>query len=170
MSRRDCCEVQFELQVRDVHIQPAVPVHIRGVDSHARFIAAILTCGHPGNEGNIFERTIMLVEKEEIRPRVVGDGDVRPAVIVEIREHHTHTLRFRLADTRPIAHIRERSVMIVVIQLGLLPFVIPGMTVGAVTRPVFSAPDVVLRAPVNVVRNDQVQVAVLVIVEPARAG
>src|SRR5439155_19264273 len=55
-------------------------------------------------------------------------------------------------------------------ELGFLPLVIVRMAVGAVARPALSAPGIILRTPFDVVADHEVQVAVLVIVEPAGAG
>ena len=60
--------------------------------------------------------------------------------------------------------------MIVVIELGLLPFVIAGMAVGPVAGTVFAAPDVVLGRPLDVIRDDQIQPAVLVVIKPSCTG
>ena len=40
----------------------------------------------------------MLVDEKKIRPGVVGDGDVGPAVVVEIGEDHAHSFGFGFAD------------------------------------------------------------------------
>ena len=112
----------------------------------------------------------MIVEEQKIRPRVVRDGDVCPAVVVEVREHHTHTFGFGLADTGSIAHVGEGTVMVVMEELCFLPLVVVWMTVGAVARPVLSAPGIILRTPFDVVADHEVQEAVLVVVEPASAG
>src|SRR5205085_3220459 len=56
------------------------------------------------------------------------------------------------------------------VKLGLLPFVIAGMAVGSVSGAVFAAPDVVLGRPLDVIRDDQIQPAVLVIIKPSCTG
>src|ERR1017187_6707669 len=44
------------------------------------------------------------------------------------------------------------------------------MTVGTITGPVFAAPDVGFRRPLNVVCNHQIEPPVLIVVKPPRAG
>src|SRR5208337_3884597 len=156
--------IQFEVQVRDVNILPAVTVHIRGVEAHAGFVAPVFTRGYPRNEGDILERSIMLVEEKKIRPGVVGNGDVRPAIVVKVRQHHAQALGFGFSHAGSIADIGEGSVVVVVIQLGFLPPVIAGMAIGTIAGPVFAAPQVVLRAPFDVVGDNQIQPAVFIVV------
>src|SRR5262249_46816041 len=62
------------------------------------------------------------------------------------------------------------AVVVVVIELEALAFVIPRMTVGAVARAVFAAPQIVAGRPVDVVQYDQIEIAVVVVVKPGRAG
>src|SRR5690348_17168860 len=112
----------------------------------------------------------MLVDEQKVRPGVIRNRDVRPAVVVEVGENYSHPFRFGLADARGIAHVRKGTVMIVVIQLDSLPSVIAGMAVRTIAGPVLSAPQVVLWTPLNVVGDHQVEPAVFVVVEPSRAG
>ena len=148
----------------------AVAVHVRGIDAHSGFVAAVLAGRDTGHERNILKGSIVFIEEEKIRPGVVGDGDVGPAIVVEIGEHHAHAFRFRFSHSRRIAHIGKRSVVIVVIQLGFLPFVIARIAVRAVTRPAFAAPQIVLRSPVDIVGDQKIEPAVFVVVKPSRAG
>ena len=77
---------------------------------------------------------------------------------------------FGLADAGSVAHVGESAVMIVVIELDLLAFVISGMTVGAVAGAPLAAPDIVLRRPLDVVGDDQIEPAIFVVIEPSGAG
>src|SRR5438132_13150222 len=60
--------------------------------------------------------------------------------------------------------------MIVMVKLRLLAFVVAGMAIGAVTRPMFTAPEVVFWCPLDVIRDDQVEPPVLIVVKPSCAG
>ncbi len=82
----------------------------------------------------------MFVEKEEIRPSIVGDGDIRPTIVVEVGENDAHALGFWLADARLFADVGECAVVIVVVELSLLSFVIPGIAVGTIAGTAFAAP------------------------------
>src|SRR6267154_4911655 len=56
------------------------------------------------------------------------------------------------------------------VELGFLPFVIPWMAVRAITRAMFAAPDIIFRRPFDVVGDEQIQPAILVVVEPSGTG
>ena len=42
--------IQFEVQMSDVHILPAIAVHVGGIDAHAGLIASVLTHGQAGDQ------------------------------------------------------------------------------------------------------------------------
>src|ERR1700683_3352213 len=89
--------IQFEIEVSDVDVLPAVAVDVGGVDAHARLVTAVFAGGHAGNERDIFKRSIVIIEKKKIRPRIIRDGDVSPAVVVEVGEYDPHALGFGLS-------------------------------------------------------------------------
>src|SRR6266852_665976 len=91
--------IQFEIEMRDVDILPAIAVDVGGVDAHPCLVAAVFAGGHSRNEGDILKGAVMLVDKKKIRPGIVGNGDVGPAVIVEVSEDDAHAFRFRFADS-----------------------------------------------------------------------
>src|SRR5437667_7862897 len=152
----------------DIYVQPAVPIHIRGVDTHSRLVAAVFARRHSRNQRYVLKRSVVIVEEQKIRPRVVRDGDVCPAVVVEVRQHHTHAFGFGLADTGSIAHIGEGAVMVVMVELCLLTLVVARMAIGTVAGPVFAAPKVIFWRPLDVIGDNQVEPTVLIVVKPPR--
>jgi len=60
--------------------------------------------------------------------------------------------------------------MIVVVKLDALALVIPRVAVGAVPRPVFATPEIIFRSLFDVVGDDKVQPAVLVVIKPSCTG
>src|SRR6266576_5294039 len=112
----------------------------------------------------------MFVDEEKVWPGIVGDGNVGPAVVIEIRQHHAHSFGLGLAYSGRIAHVGEGSVVIVVKELDALPLVVSRMAVGAISRSPFAAPEIILGTPLNVVRHDQIKPPVFVVIEPPRAG
>src|SRR5438477_4457668 len=127
--------IQFKIKVRDINVQPAVAVYVRRIDAHARFVAAVFARRKAGDEGNILKGSVVLIEEQKIRPSIVGDSDVRPAVVVEVSEHDAHALGFGLAHTGGVAYVGEGAIVIVMIELGLLPFIVAGVAVRTVARP-----------------------------------
>ncbi len=81
------------IEVGDRDALRAGVIEIRGVDSHAGAGLAVLAESHAGSHGDIFERAVALIAVELIRLRVVGDQQVRPAVVIVIE--HRHAQRFR---------------------------------------------------------------------------
>src|SRR5207244_11891565 len=142
--------------------------HRSGAYPHTRLLPTDLTPRQCRNQRYDLKRTVLIVKEQKIRPRVVRDGDVCPAVVVEVREHHTHSSGFRLADTGSIAHGGEGTVMVVMEELCFLPLVVARMAVGAVAGPVFTAPKVIFWRPRDVIGDNQVEPTVLIVVKPPR--
>src|SRR6202007_2379040 len=106
---------QFEIKMGDVNVLEAIAGHIGGVDAHARFVAAVFAGSDAGHEGDVLKRAVVFVQEEKIGPGVVGDSDVRPAVVVKVGEDHTHAFGFGLAHARGVADVGEGAVVIVVV-------------------------------------------------------
>ena len=111
----------------------------------------------------------MIIDEKEIRPSVVGNHDVRPAVIGQVSQYYAHPFCLRLADTRGITDVGKRAIMIVVIELDSLAAIVVGVAIGAVSGTVFTTPKVRFGRPLDVVANQQIEIPVLVVVEPSRA-
>src|SRR4029077_18453909 len=92
------------------------------------------------------------------------------AVVIKIRQHHPPAFRLGFADSGGLAHVGERAVVIVVVQLGLLALVVSWMTVRSVTGAMFAAVKIILGRPFDVIGDDEVEPAVFVVIEPACAG
>src|SRR5206468_9618293 len=106
----------------------------------------------------------------KIWPGVVGDRDVRPAVIIEIGHDNTHAFCFGLADTGGIADVAESAVVIVMVELNFLTFVISRMAVRAVAWAMLTAPEIIFGRPFDVVGDHEIEIAILVVVDPRSAG
>ena len=162
--------IQFEVEMSDVNVLPSVAVHVGRIDAHAGLVAPILAGGDSRHQGDVFEGSVVPVDKKKIRPRVVGDGNVGPTVIVEVGQNYAHAFCFGLADSRCVAHVGESSVVIVVVEFDALALVVARMAVRAVTGSALAAPHVVLRTPVDVIRDHQIEPAVFVVIKPSCTG
>ena len=80
----------------DVNVLEAISGNVGGVDAHACLVAAVFAGSDARDEGDILKRSVVFIKKEKIRPGIIGNGDVGPAVIVEVGEDHTHAFGFGL--------------------------------------------------------------------------
>src|SRR6185503_14680641 len=102
--------IQLKIQVSNVDVQIPISINISGIDAHAGFIPAIFTGSKSGNQRNVLEGPVVAIFKKEIGPCIVGDRNVRPAIVVQVREHHAHSFGFRDSYTRLFAHVGEGAV------------------------------------------------------------
>ena len=129
----------------------------------------VLAVGHGGGQSDILERPVAAVAIEEVRHRIVGDEDVHPTVIVEVEADHAEAVPRAAADARRLADVFEGAVALVAKQRRRLSLVFVGVTVGLIPRALFSAEKILVFGPVEVVDDDEIEPAVVVIVEPGGA-
>ena len=139
-------------------------VHAHAGARHARFVE-----GHAGGDRLVHERALAGVAIEPVRLRVVGHEHVEPAVGVVVEQADAEALAGGIVQAGLRGHVLERAVAEVAEQERRLALVALGRAVRlrlAVERAV----DVLLELPLHVVGDDQVEPAVLVVVEPRRAA
>jgi hypothetical protein len=125
---------------------------------------AALVVGHAPLVAGLLERPVLLIDEQEIAHRVVGHEHVHIPVAVEIRDGDAHPLAQFLAEAGRVGDIFEAAVAEVVIQavrdIGI------DLRMAIVFLAVCGADFVGLRGPDGVVGDDQIQLAVVVVVEP----
>src|ERR1035438_7835807 len=152
----------YQVVIEDIH--PAIVVVIVGVTAHRRDSGPFVVVRHPPPQAGFFGRAVALVKEQEIPLGVVGDEDVLPAILVEIRDADAHALAKNFADAGLLGDVLELTVAQVVIE-AVRHAHIPARI--AVALAVFRrATDVGFRTPDRVIGDDQVEQTVVVIVEP----
>ena len=81
------------------NIEPAVAVIIADSHAHSGLLVAILAVGASGEDGDIGERSVVIVAEQNAGLRIHGHINIRPAVVVEIiRDRGNGIARARLED------------------------------------------------------------------------
>ena len=143
------------------------PVEIDRVDAHPGAGPALLAERHAGLETQLGEGAVAVVAIELVRLRVVGDEDVGPAVLIVIEQRDAERLRRHVEEAGLGGDVVEGAVAFVAIEprraaaIGLRRAVALRLAVDA-------AEDIALRRPLHVVADQQIEAAVLVVVEPHR--
>ncbi len=157
--------------VREVSDRDAVApraVVVGGIDAHAGARRAGLVERDTGRQADVPERAVARVAIEAVRLPVVGDEQIDPPVIVVVEQRHAERLGVRVVDARRAGHVVERAVPRVVEQRRALAVVRLGRAVR-LPRPVQRAEQVLVDRPLDVVRDEQIEEAVAVVVEPGGA-
>ena len=157
-------------QVRDDNVGAAVVVVIGEVDAHAREGLAVLVEADACDQADLREGSVALVVEQKALNRIVGDVDVGEAVVVVVGERDAQPLARRLRDGRRGRHIGERPIAVVVEQQVGHALEVVRMAVRPVARLFPAAVTVVLKRPLHVARDEQIEAAVVVVVEEAGAG
>src|SRR5258707_1051082 len=113
-----------------------------------------------------------MIELDVVEHGAIQLQYVWPTVVIVVEKFHGDAAqqnRF-VSDAGMIRVVIKSSIVIVMVELGFLPFVIPWMAVRAITRAMLAAPDIIFRRPFDVIGDEQIQPAVFVIVKPSGAG
>ena len=165
-------EGPLAVEVRDQQVQPPVPVHVLGVGGHGPGGAPRRVEGHLGLEGHVAEAAVAEVPEEEVGGGVVRLEDVDPPVVVEVGGHHPHPLPHEGGDAgrsarvleRPVAPVPEEDARLALEPQdraeGVAVDQLAGVAAGAGLR----------RVELEVVRDEEVEPAVAVVVEEGRAA
>ena len=155
-------------EVADDEAGPAAAVVVGGVDAHARARDAGFVERDAGRHADVREGAVSLVAIQLVRLRVVGDEQIEPAVGVVIDQGDAERFGRRVIETGAMRDVLERPVPLVPEQRRALAFVGFRRAIGlrlAVER----AEQILLDRPVHVVRDEEVEQTVAVVVEPRRA-
>src|ERR1017187_8818545 len=102
-------------EIRLDDVQVTVSIVIRRGNSHAGLRLAVGRITYSRFDGNIGGGGVAVVVVQRRRSGVVGDVDVRPAVVVEIGHQHPQSVRaLRFQDAGLLADIGEIALAVVV--------------------------------------------------------
>ncbi len=118
--------------------------------------------------GDLLEPLPAQVVEQQVRAVVVGHEDIDKAVAVVIRNGHAHAAAEVLRDSRLGRDVRERAVAVVAVERVRERLVVFRIAVGA--QLAGQAYRVLVHFPLAVVRDEQIEQAVVVVVQPGRGG
>ena len=107
---------------------------------------------------------------QEVRRRVVGHKHIHPPVIVVVGEDDAEPVAAMLADAGLLADVGKRAVVVVVVEDGRKGSEVERVTVDADPRGGVAAEDVVVEAGVDVVDDEEIEIAVAIDVRKGAAG
>ena len=90
--------IRVACKVRDENIEEPVAVVVANGDAHAGLSASRLVQSGSGEHAHFGERSIVIVVEQQIGIAVVGDVNVRPAIVIEVAEHDTETVIVGILD------------------------------------------------------------------------
>ncbi len=172
--------------VREVghrQIEPAVAVVVAHGDSHAGLLGTALAVGQAGEDRLLDERSVSLIDEQQVLHRVVGHVDVVVAVRIGIQDPYGDPVRRferhqagglgRFDELRDTVAVRIPVVSVVPVGRRLeiarpAEDLHAAPDTGLRVRGLFAACRVAIEAEIDVVRHVQVEVAVEVGVGPRR--
>ena len=156
-------------EVADQQMRPAAAVIIAGIRAHRAARHAVFPIGHAGRHAAFHKTAFPGVAIQFVGLRIVGHEKVRPPVAVIVQHGHAQRLAGRVADTCRLGNVLESPAAQIVIQARPRAFVGFRRAIGfrgAVER----APEVVLGRPLHIVGDEQVHLAVAIVIQPRGAG
>ena len=155
-------------------VEEAVAVEVSDGNAHAGLGLAVGRVGDAGLDGDVFEGAVLLVLVEGGGGGVVGDVDVGPAIVVEVGDADAEAIGADgVEDARFFGDVGEGAVAIVVVE-DVFTTLQAGWAAGDLNAFVGAAGGFGvgrgLDVEVDVVGDEEVEMAVAVVVEEGAAG
>src|SRR6185437_16663784 len=161
-------------EVRFENIDEAVSIVVGGRHTHAGLIAAVTACRDTRLKTAFGECSVAVVPEKIAHFDVIGDVNVRTAVIIEIRHENAQTVARRgFPNPAVLCYIRESAIAIVAKKevLGVRQ----PLWAAVHGNPLIDARTAArkrrfLRVEVDIVADKQVQPAIAIVIEKSAAG
>jgi hypothetical protein len=142
---------------------------VGGVNAHAGAGYAVFTEGDSSDDGFFGESAVAIVAIELVGLGVVGEEEIGPAVIVVVNDGDTESFGGGIAEAGFVGDVLEGAVAAIVPEADGRALVGFGRAVRfafAVERAI----EVGFDGPLNVIGDDEIELAVFVVVHPGGAG
>src|SRR5205814_8578082 len=104
-------------EIRFQQIQISIEIVVSSRNAHARLRLAVGAQRTTGFQRDVYKFSVLLVLIKSACSGIVGDVNIRPAIIVEIGCQHSQSeSSVCLENPRALGNIRESSITIVVIE------------------------------------------------------
>ena len=151
--------------VGNEQVQRAIVVVVRKNRAHRGRSIPIGSVGYALLDRDVGESAVVVVVIQIAFHLIVGDVDVRPAIIVVVAHGHSHSASSGIGDSGFFGNIGKRAVAIVVKQAVGIAFVIE--RAGECLRGVVRLPGVGIE--LQIIADEQVQAAIAVVIEKCGA-
>src|SRR5208337_1825284 len=156
------------LEIRNIQIKPAVIVIVAEGNAHGGHGEAVAGKSHAGHGTLFLERAVVFVVVKVGAQTVIGDEDVRPAVVVVISGADGKILAVRLENTGFFGDVRKRAVAVVVIKSVGATFVRAGRATAGDTAEL--AVTLGSGSEGDVATYVEIKFAIAVVIEKSGAG
>ena len=151
-------------ELGDEQVLVTVVVEVAGIDAHVRLGFPAGPQRRPPQGRLVGEGAVAPVDPQLVLLLIVGDEDVDPAVVVEVRRRHPERRPELVGDAGLRRRVDERAVAAIAIQPVRLGAIHLGGTIVRGAGPV-EARDVGVQIETQVVADEEVEPAVAVVVE-----
>src|SRR5262249_41440562 len=143
----------------------SVVIVIGKIDAHTGKCFSIFVVCSPELGCQFSERAVAVIAEELLRKGIVGDGDVGPSVPVEIVDGDTQSFSWNFAETTFKGNVLKGAVAVVVEDQVSCRWKLVRMTITAISRTLITAVLVLGEVPVKISGDDQVKMAVAIVVD-----
>src|SRR5215831_1340328 len=147
-------------------VQPAIVIDICSVSSHSCFQGSILAETYSGGISLVTKGTITFIDEEKVAPCIVGHKNICPTIVVEVCQYYTQSFPRSDSYSRRLCHVRKGSVPVVMVKRILVSWIIVGVAISPAPWVPLSAKLIRFWRPLDIVANEQVKVAIMVVFKP----
>src|SRR5450755_1413083 len=162
-----------KMRLKDIKVP--VKVVIPYPDTHPSLLHSVIAESDTAHDAFFAESAVVIVHEEQAGSGITSDEDVRPTIFIEVRRNHGHAIAFAGGgNARLLGHVRERAIPVVVVEDVLASRQSAGATVHRDALPVaggvLAGHRSVLQIEADVVRDEQIEMAVSIIVQECAPG
>src|ERR1043165_3840553 len=174
VALRDIKRIHLVGEVADGNAQAVVISEAGGIDAHGAAGQAVGVVGHARAGADFLEAGVVLVTKQKILHRVIGDHEINPAVIVHIHRRHRQRFGHGQAGRRVFnlnarfrGHVAEPAVAFGMIEVRESALELARRSIGSADlRQLEAGAAIQLRGPTDIIAHEQVEFAVAVKINP----
>src|SRR5882757_334063 len=163
-SRRTIEADHFVVEIGDGDAGAAGIFEVGDINSHSGAGLSVRAESKAGFDGSVFELSVAQISIQLVRLSVIGDEKIWPAVLIKVEHGHAERFGTGVENSAGRGDVFKSAVAAIVKQPASLAAISFRSAIGFIFS-VKAAEDVVFGGPVDVVADEEVEMAVAVVVE-----
>src|SRR5260221_3322835 len=159
----------FVIEIGDGDSGTAGIFEVGDIDSHSSAGLSVRAESKTGFDRSVFELSVAEIAIELVGLSVIGNEEIGPAVLIEVKHGNAERFGTGVKDSAGGGDVFEGAVAAIVKEPAGFAAIGFRSAIGFIFS-VEAAEDVMFGGPVDVVADEEVEMAVAVVVEPQRGG
>src|SRR6266481_2076063 len=164
-GRRTVQSDHLVVEISDGDAGAAGIFEVTDIHAHAGTRFAVGAEGQTRFDSYVFEFSVAQIAIQLVGLSVIGDEEIGPAVLIEIQHSHTERLGTGIKNSAGGSDVFEGAVATIAEKPAGFSAVSFGRAIGFIFS-VQTAKDVVFGRPVHIIADEEIEMAVAIVIEP----